>query len=89
MKKLGLRLRDLIFGFGGAAILYHEVVLVSTAEPILVFTAFFLLGLIPASRADAGAGMGVKEMLKQWLSDDNEDDKKHNNDNKDTNVNDE
>ena len=44
--------RDLIFGGIGTGILYHEVFLTPRAEPLLIFAAFFLLGLIPASRAD-------------------------------------
>jgi hypothetical protein len=55
----------------GAAILYHEVVVSSTAEPLLVFAAFFLLGLIPATRADEGAGsLNFKDWLREWLSKD-------------------
>lgn len=65
MKKLGLNLRDIIFGLGGAGILYHEVAVVDTAEPLLIFAAFFLLGLIPAARADEG--LNVKEVLREWI----------------------
>ena len=63
----GLKLRDLIFGGMGAYILYHEVVLVPTAEPLLIFAAFFLLGLIPASRADDSTGLSFKGWLRDWL----------------------
>jgi hypothetical protein len=71
VNKLGLRLRDLVFGIGGGLILYHEVVLVDTAEPLLIFAAFFLLGLIPASRADANPGTAsIKDWIRAWLNDD-------------------
>jgi hypothetical protein len=61
-----LKIRDVFFGLGGSAIMYHEVVISSTAEPLLIFAAFFLLGLIPASRADDG-GASPKEWLRSWL----------------------
>lgn len=67
MSKIGLRLRDVLFGGMGSAILYHEVVVVDSAEPLLIFAAFFLLGLIPASRADESNEAGVKSWLRAWL----------------------
>ena len=53
----------------GGAILYHEVVVVATAEPLLVFAAFFLLGLIPAARADDADHSNIKAFLRSWLED--------------------
>lgn len=70
----GLKLRDWIFGGMGTYILYHEVVLVQTAEPLLIFAAFFLLGLIPASRAD-DSSLSFKDYLKDWLNSDSSNDK--------------
>jgi hypothetical protein len=67
VNKFGLRLRDVVFGLGGAAILYHEVAISNTAEPLLVFAAFFLLGLIPASRADEADQSSIKAWLRSWL----------------------
>lgn len=64
-----VKLRDVILGGMGTYVLYHEVVVVETAEPLLVFAAFFLLGLIPATRADSGS-LGVKDFIKGWLNDD-------------------
>lgn len=61
------KLRDFVFAIMGGYILYHEVVEVDTAEPLLIFAAFFLLGLIPASRADDGS-LRFREMLLGWLS---------------------
>jgi hypothetical protein len=58
----------------GAYILYHEVVLVPTAEPLLIFAAFFLLGLIPASRADDTTPFNFKDILRDWLGKDDDDD---------------
>ena len=69
MNKLGLKLRDIILGGMGAAVLYHEVVVSPTAEPLLIFAAFFLLGLIPATRADEGSGsLNFKDWLREWLN---------------------
>lgn len=76
MKKL--KLRDLVLGGMGAGILYHEVVLAATAEPLLIFAAFFLLGLVPASRADDDGGLGgPKTMLRDWLLKDENDDNRN------------
>lgn len=69
-----IKLRDLILGAVGIGILYHEVVVVATAEPLLVFAAFFLLGLIPASRADDGGSLNPKDWLREWLKDTPKDD---------------
>jgi hypothetical protein len=67
-----IKIRDIIFGGLGAAILYHEVVVSKTAEPLLVFAAFFLLGLVPASRADDAikGNSSVKEAVRGWLGED-------------------
>lgn len=65
MKKL--KFRDLLFATLGVGILYHEVVLVPSAEPLLIFAAFFLLGLIPAARADENDQSSIKAWLRAWL----------------------
>lgn len=66
-----LKIRDIILALGGGFILYHEVVVSATAEPLLVFAAFFLLGLIPATRADEpNGGSFLKSILRNWLNDD-------------------
>jgi hypothetical protein len=54
----------------GSAVLYHEVVVVDTAEPLLVFAAFFLLGLVPAARADESGSTTVKGFFRSWLAED-------------------
>lgn len=77
MKKLGFRLRDVIFGGMGTFVLYHEVVVSSTAEPLLIFAAFFLLGLIPASRADDTGSLNFKDMLREWLNKDDDSKQSH------------
>ena len=45
-------LRELFFLVLALAILYNQVFMEPTAQPILIFTAIFFLGSIPALRGD-------------------------------------
>lgn len=44
--------RDLLYFAIGCVIAYHEVFVADDAEPLLIFTALFLWGLIPAFWGD-------------------------------------
>lgn len=44
--------RDSFFFVVGCVIAYHEVFLAKEAQPLLIFTALFLWGLIPAFWGD-------------------------------------
>jgi hypothetical protein len=44
--------RDSFFFLVGCGIVYHEVWLAKEAQPLLIFTALFLWGLIPAFWGD-------------------------------------
>jgi hypothetical protein len=59
--------REVLFLVSGGAILYHEVWVATSSDPLLVFTALFLWGLVPAFRADGGALPSVKEVMRAWL----------------------
>lgn len=61
-KKSGVRFSDLFYGALGTGILTHETVVSQTAEWPLIFASFFLLGLIPISRADS-SGLSIRDIL--------------------------
>jgi hypothetical protein len=73
-RKPSVKPREVLFLLSGGAILYHEVWIANTSDPLLVFTALFLWGLVPAFRADGGALPSVKEVMRAWLLAETKDD---------------
>lgn len=61
-KRQKVRFSDLFYGLLGTGILVHETILTETAEWPLIFASFFLLGLIPISRADS-SGFSIRDIL--------------------------
>lgn len=53
-----MRARTVLAFLAGVAILYHEIVLVETAEPLLVFLGLWLCGVPPAIFFDGVRRLG-------------------------------